>query len=96
MRVVGLKVLKNKLAEYVRVAASGEVVLISDRDRVVAELVPPEPRRATRVSDAMLAEAIREGWITPAVLPPGSPPESAPLAPLATILAGLGEDRAER
>ena len=32
MRVVGLKVLKNKLSEYVRLAASGEAVLITDRD----------------------------------------------------------------
>ena len=46
MRTVGLKVLKNKLAEYVRIAAAGERVLISDRDRVVAELVPPDPGRA--------------------------------------------------
>jgi hypothetical protein len=34
-RSVGLKVLKNKLAEYVRIAASGETVLVTDRDRVV-------------------------------------------------------------
>ena len=38
MRAVGLKVLKNKLSEYVRMAANGETVLITDRDRVVAEL----------------------------------------------------------
>ena len=37
--------MKNKLAEYVRIAAAGERVLISDRDRVVAELVPPAPGR---------------------------------------------------
>ena len=37
---VGIKVLKNKLSEYVRLAAS-ETVLVTDRDRVVAELVPP-------------------------------------------------------
>jgi antitoxin (DNA-binding transcriptional repressor) of toxin-antitoxin stability system len=29
MRAVGLKVLKNKLSEYVRLAASGETVLVS-------------------------------------------------------------------
>lgn len=96
MRTVGLKVLKNKLAEYVRLAASGEVILISDRDRVVAELVPPEPHRAERVPDAVLAEAVREGLVTPAALPPGPPPESVPVGPLAEILAGLEEDRAER
>ena len=37
MRAVGLKVLKNRLSEYVRLAASGETVLVTDRERVVAE-----------------------------------------------------------
>jgi len=37
MRAVGIKVLKNRLFEYVRLAASGESVLVTDRDRVVAE-----------------------------------------------------------
>jgi prevent-host-death family protein len=41
MRAVGLKTLKNKLSEYVRIAARGETILVTDRDRVVAELVPP-------------------------------------------------------
>ncbi len=40
MRTVGLKILKNKLSEYVRLAAS-ETVLVTDRNRVVAEIVPP-------------------------------------------------------
>ncbi|GIU98767.1 MAG: hypothetical protein KatS3mg014_0383 [Actinomycetota bacterium] len=96
MRTVGLKVLKNKLAEYVRLAAAGEVILISDRDRVVAELVPPAPHRAPRVPDAMLAEAVREGLVTPAILAPGPPPPTAPVAPLEEILAELEEDRSDR
>jgi len=45
MRAVGLKVLKNKLSEYVRLVAGGETVLVTDRDRVVAELVPPREGR---------------------------------------------------
>src|SRR5215831_5893480 len=49
MRAVGLKVLKNKLSEYVRLAASGETVLITDRDRVVAELVPPAVTRELHI-----------------------------------------------
>ena len=32
MRSIGLKVLKNKLSEYVRLAASGETVLVTDRE----------------------------------------------------------------
>ncbi|MEI6226331.1 MAG: type II toxin-antitoxin system prevent-host-death family antitoxin [Deltaproteobacteria bacterium] len=45
MRTVTLETLKKELSEYVRIAAAGERVLISDRDRVVAELVPPAPGR---------------------------------------------------
>jgi prevent-host-death family protein len=41
MHTVGLKILKNKLSEYVRLAAGGETVVITDRGRVVAEIVPP-------------------------------------------------------
>ena len=41
MRTVGLKTLKNKLSEYVRLAASRETVVITNRNRIVAEIVPP-------------------------------------------------------
>jgi prevent-host-death family protein len=42
MGKVGLKILKNKLSEYVRLAAAGETVVITDRGRAVAEIVPPQ------------------------------------------------------
>ncbi len=96
MRSVGLKTLKNKLSEYVRLAARGETILITDREKVVAELVPPQGSRAERVSDAVLADAVREGLLTPALIPPGPPPETVPVAPLDEILTGLDRDRAER
>ena len=69
MRSVGIKVLKNKLSEYVRLAASGETVLVTDRNRVVAELVPPRAGRKATSADARWAEAIRLGHITPAKNP---------------------------
>jgi prevent-host-death family protein len=97
MRTVGLKVLKNKLAEYVRIAAQGERVLISDRDRVVAELVPPEPGRAERASDAVLANLVREGLVTPALSPGRALRAEHPRgARLAEVLAELGSDRGDR
>jgi antitoxin (DNA-binding transcriptional repressor) of toxin-antitoxin stability system len=92
MLTVGLKILKNKLSEYVRLAASGETVLISDRDRVVAELVPPHETRGPSLSDAILAEAVREGLLTPALLAAGPPPETPKVAPLDRILESLAED----
>jgi antitoxin (DNA-binding transcriptional repressor) of toxin-antitoxin stability system len=96
VRSVGLKALKNRLSEYVRLAAAGETVLISDRDRVVAELVPPRATRSASLPDAVLAEAVRRGLLTPAALPPGAPPETEPVASLQEILAELANDRAER
>jgi len=65
MRAIGLKELKNKLSEYVRLVAGGETVLVTDRDRVVAELSPPRPGRSPLLADAQLAEAVRRGWLLP-------------------------------
>ncbi len=96
VRVVGIKTLKDKLSEYVRLAAAGETVLITDRDRVVAELTPPRPARAERVPDALLADAVREGLVTPAALPTGAPPELPGVAPLEKILGELERDRGDR
>jgi antitoxin (DNA-binding transcriptional repressor) of toxin-antitoxin stability system len=96
MRAVGLKVLKNKLSEYVRMAAAGETVLVTDRDRVVAELGPPREGRSATAGDALLAELVRKGWMTPARTVRGGPPPTRPVAPLADILGELEEDRADR
>jgi len=97
MRTVGLKILKNKLAEYVRIAAAGERVLISDRDRVVAELVPPEPGRAETVGDAVLASLVREGIVTPPLSPGRELTVQHPRrGTLAEVLSDLDADRGER
>ena len=96
MRAVGLKVLKNKLSEYVRLAAGGETVLVTDRDRVVAELVPPPEGRSPLPADAMLADAVRRGWIPPAAVGPGDPPPRAPMMKFADLLRELEDDRADR
>jgi len=97
MRAVGLKVLKNRLSEYVRLAASGETVLVTDRDRVVAELGPPREGRSPLLADARLAEAVRRGWITPALLTGDEPPPPRkPVTSFRDLLAELERDRAER
>jgi antitoxin (DNA-binding transcriptional repressor) of toxin-antitoxin stability system len=96
MRAVGLKTLKNKLSEYVRLAAGGETVLVTDRDRVVAELVPPQPGRGEFLGDVLLADAVRNGWLTPPTLPATGVPPRRPVARLDDLLAELADDRAER
>lgn len=40
MKAVGIKQLKARLSEYVRLVKGGETVLVTDRDEVVAELRP--------------------------------------------------------
>ena len=96
MRAVGLKILKNRLSEYVRLAASGETILVTDRERVVAELVPPGQGRATVVGDALLADAIRKGWLTPALGAHTQLVARRPVADLSTVLAELDLDRGDR
>jgi len=96
MRSVGIKELKNRLSEYLRHVETGEIVLVTERDHVVAELVPPNPGRAQSVHDAELAEAVRQGWLTPPLMPGGPLPPRKPVASLKKILAELSRDRGDR
>jgi len=97
MRSVGIKSLKDKLSEYVRLAAAGETVLVTDRDRVVAELMPPRAGRAEQVSDVVIAEGVRSGWISPRRYPPGALADLPKgTRPLADVLADLARDRDDR
>ena len=96
MRAVGLKVLKNKLSEYVRLAEQGETVLVTDRDRVVAELSPPQKSRSPMLADALLAEAVRRGWITPPSMPSEGPPPRKPVMLLRDLIRDLDRDRSDR
>jgi antitoxin (DNA-binding transcriptional repressor) of toxin-antitoxin stability system len=93
MRAVGIKVLKNKLSEYVRLAEGGEVVLVTDRDRVVAEMGPPTPSRSGVISDALLADLVRKGWLTPAPRPGADPPARHPIAARGEVVGELRQDR---
>jgi antitoxin (DNA-binding transcriptional repressor) of toxin-antitoxin stability system len=98
MRSVGIKILKNKLSEYVRLASSGETVLVTDRDRVVAELVPPRSGGGQRIHDARWAELIRQGLVTPAVIPPGQRrlPPRKPVMTFEELMTELEQDREDR
>jgi prevent-host-death family protein len=74
MKTIGLKILKNKLSEYIRAAAAGETIVITDRGRPVAELTPPRPEH-----ESVIERGIREGWIRPAVRGPDWPPKGKPV-----------------
>ncbi|MGH7562888.1 MAG: type II toxin-antitoxin system Phd/YefM family antitoxin [Gemmatimonadota bacterium] len=87
MRAVGIKQLKARLSEYVRLARTGETILVTDREEVVAELGPSRRRRPPagsldevldRMAEAgLLTRAARskEGWtwqVPNLGLPPGT------------------------
>jgi antitoxin (DNA-binding transcriptional repressor) of toxin-antitoxin stability system len=95
MRTVDLKVLKNRLSEYIRIAARGETVLVTDRDRIVAEIVPPQGGRSLVVADTLLAQAVREGWISPPALAGNSPPPRKPVTAFDDLMEELQRDRAD-
>ena len=95
MRTVGLKVLKNKLSEHVRRAVAGETVVIIDRGRAVAEIVPYKPNTGLT---PFQERGVREGWLIPAKrpfapLPPGKPVSGLTLEKLMEDLARDREDR---
>lgn len=94
MRAVGIRELKDRLSEYVRIAAGGEVVLVTDRDRVVAELVAPGASRAK--ADLLWADLIAEGTLRPPLVADGEPPPYLGGASSAELARELEEDRGER
>lgn len=97
MHSVGIKTLKNRLSEYVRAAAAGETVLVTDRGQVVAELVPPRVRADASPEGRLLGELLRQGLLVPAKLPPKTRlPRRKPVARLDDVLRELEDSRAER
>ncbi|TAN24512.1 MAG: prevent-host-death protein [Acidobacteria bacterium] len=97
MLAVGIKVLKNRLSEYVRLAAGGETVLVLDRNRVVAELNPPRPANPVPSSDEdWKARGVREGWLTLPTHKMTGAPRNFPTMTLEELLADLDEARSDR
>lgn len=83
---VAVRELKAELSAYVRRAAAGEVLTVTDRGRPVAVLGPP-------LGTIDLSDAVASGWLTP--------PTTSGLRPVArhramgTIAQSLAEDRGE-
>lgn len=55
---VGVRELKAKLSEYLGRAAAGEELVVTDRGRPVARLVPLDV-------DDPIARGVEDGWIDP-------------------------------
>lgn len=74
MKTVGIKQLKTRLSEYLRAVKRGEVVVVTERNQVVAELkaprkdreLPEDARQAlsalAAVGEVSQAVATKKGW----------------------------------
>ena len=97
MTTVGIKALKNDLSKHIRAAAAGETVLVTDRGRIVAQIVPPPVADAGGThAEREWAAMIREGLITPARNPMSGPPPRMPIMSFEDLMAELAADREDR
>ena len=64
VKAVGIRELKNRLSEYVRMVRAGDTVLVTDRGEVVAELRPPGEISREDPSDKILEALARRGHVT--------------------------------
>ncbi len=72
MKAIGVKQLKARLSEYLRLVKSGETILVTEREEVVAEMRPA--RRQARAADdveELLDRLAADGEITRASAPKG-------------------------
>ena len=65
MKAVAVRELKNRLSSYLREVAAGEVVLVTDRGRVVAELRRPSAELERSPVERALAALEGEGSLVP-------------------------------
>lgn len=87
MKAVGIKALKAKLGEYVRMVKAGETILITDREEVVAELRPAQrqPGASESLEARLTALADRhEATLRSAEGPWGGPKARARLSGLSS------------
>lgn len=65
MKSVGIKALKNELSKYIGLVREGEVVYVTDRGHVVAEIRRPRKAKAVSRWDEFLDGEIRAGRMKP-------------------------------
>jgi prevent-host-death family protein len=96
MKTVGIKALKDNLSAYVRAAEAGETVLVTDRGKVVAELVPPRPPAQPQTNEEIMDQLVREGIATPGRKGPWKPPKRIGNIPFDELMRQLDADREDR
>lgn len=95
MTVVGIRELKNRLSEYLRLVRAGEHVLVTDRGEVVAEIRQPRP--GAEPASSALELLARAGLLRPGGRnDPSAYPRLEALLPEDRVVRLLGEERGTR
>jgi prevent-host-death family protein len=64
MKTIGSRELKNRLGRYLGLVRRGETIIVTDRGKPVAHIVPPSPKSEDEVNlDAILNRLESEGHL---------------------------------
>jgi antitoxin (DNA-binding transcriptional repressor) of toxin-antitoxin stability system len=68
MEIVGIRILKDQLSKYLDIVRGGEIVIITDRNKEIAQIsLPPSlQKRKLSASDTFIKEEINLGYLVPA------------------------------
>lgn len=95
MEKVSVSKLKDQLSAYLKKVKAGQTVVVTDRNKPVAQLTPVV---RTESDDERIARLVEQGVVTPPRLPPLSLEEiirRRPVVPGAGVLEALLEERRE-
>ena len=95
IKAVGVKELKNRLSACLREVRGGTVILVTDRENVVAELREPTMGRPLEEGNALEQEWIREGSLHPPRTAKRPLPQSPVRLPVGSAQRVLDEERGE-
>ncbi|MFN8642143.1 MAG: type II toxin-antitoxin system prevent-host-death family antitoxin [Candidatus Binatia bacterium] len=96
MKAVAVKELKNRLSSYLREVRAGEVVLVTDRGRVVAELRQPSSGIPLSAHDRALDRLCAEGVLVTGLPQDARAYRPSPLRQAVTSGDLLAAERGER
>lgn len=94
-RTVGVRDLKNQLSAHLRDVKAGVCLLVTERNRVIAELRPPAAYSAAHQPVSQLDDWVNSGRLSPPKAPRRPMPSSPVDLPAGTAQRLLDELRAE-
>jgi antitoxin (DNA-binding transcriptional repressor) of toxin-antitoxin stability system len=95
VKTVGIKALKDQLSAYIRNVKTGQVILVTDRGNVVAEIHSPARKRFISSDESTKSQWISKGKLTASRLHKRECQASPIKLKNGTAAALLNQERAE-